>query len=41
MYYNQISSCPYYMNQASYPSLNARWREMTQRFASVSGTVIR
>lgn len=38
---DQFPCCPYYMNQAAYPSFNANWRNTTQSFAAVSGTVTR
>lgn len=41
MYNNLFPDCPYYMNQASSPSFNANWRNTSQKFAAVSGTVIR
>lgn len=41
MYNNQFSCCPYYMNQAAYPSFNSCWRQNTQKFAAVSGTITR
>lgn len=39
MYNNQFSSYPYDMNQATYLSLNSRWRNAAKKFASFSGTV--
>lgn len=36
MYNNQFPSCPYCVNKATYPSNS---RNMTQKFAAVSGTV--
>lgn len=39
MYNNHCPCCPYYMNQAAYPSFNVNWRNATQSFAAVSGTV--
>lgn len=41
MYNNLFPYCPYYMNQAFHPSFNANWRNTAQKFASVSGTVVR
>ncbi len=38
---DQFPCCPYYMNQAAYPSFNANWRNTTQSFAAVSGTITR
>lgn len=40
MYNNQFPCCPY-MNQPAYLSSNEWWREITQKFAGVSGIVTR
>ena len=41
MYNSQFFTCPYYMNQATYPSFNEWRRANAQKFAAVSGTVTR
>lgn len=41
MHNRQFSCCPYYMNQAAYPSFNAKLRNEVQKFAAFSGTVTR
>lgn len=38
---NQFACCPYYMNPAASPSFNAKWRNISQKFAAFSGTVTR
>lgn len=41
MYNNQFFSCPYYMNQATYPDFNPWWRSNAQKFAAINGIVTR
>jgi len=41
MHNRQFSFCPYYMNQAAYPSFNATLRNKVQKFAAFSGTITR
>ncbi|MHC1682680.1 MAG: hypothetical protein AB6733_07000 [Clostridiaceae bacterium] len=41
MYNNQFLCCPYYMNQSANTSFNSKWRNISIKFAPVSGTVTR
>ena len=41
MYNDQFPFCPYYMNQANYPSFDVGWRNTTQKFVAFSGAVTR